>query len=145
MLTGNRWLKMKYVTGQHALNLTCALFTCGDWRQSAIQWHSPLFRDCEDSVFGDYGIEQEKPIPGHAENYRVANHIRALLDLLELGRFSLAQGMNKDFICNDDYTEDIFRQVTKLKDSSLWHDIDRFMGKEYCAEWLDYKKRSGCA
>lgn len=55
------------------------------------------------------------PIPEHPGRYHVANHIRALLDLLELGRFTPAQGMNQDFICNDAYTEEIFRQVMKLR------------------------------
>lgn len=88
---------MKYITGQHALNLPCSLMTSGDWHQSALQWEFPFCRDSRDSVFGDYGIE-------HKGTYDVANHIRALLDLLEMGRFTAAQGMNKDYICNDKYT-----------------------------------------
>ena len=47
---------MQYITGQHALNIPCPLLTCGDWHQSAIQWNYPLFRNSNDSVFGDYGI-----------------------------------------------------------------------------------------
>jgi len=50
-------------------------------------------------------------IPEHEENYAVANHIRALLDLLEMGNFSLAQGMNRDFICNDDYNGEVFEKI----------------------------------
>lgn len=132
---------MKYITGQHALNIPCSLFTCGDWHQSAIQWDLPYFRDSNDSIFKDYGIEQDKKIPEHIEKYNVANHIRAILDLLEVGNFSLAQGMNKDFICNDEYTDEIFEQVRKLRDTPYWDEIDKFMGKEYFSEWLKYKKR----
>lgn len=132
---------MKYITGQHALNIPCSLFTCGDWHQSAIQWDLPYFRDSNDSIFKDYGIEQDKKIPEHIEKYNVANHIRAILDLLEVGNFSLAQGMNKDFICNDEYTYEIFEQVRKLRDIPYWDEIDKFMGKEYFSEWLKYKKR----
>ena len=44
-----------------------------------------------------------------------------------MGNFSLAQGMNKDFICNDEYTEEIFEQVMKLKHSPDWDKIDMFM------------------
>jgi hypothetical protein len=58
-------------------------------------------RESADSVFGENGIEGDKAIPLHSERYHVANHIHALLDLLELGRFSVAQGMNDDYICND--------------------------------------------
>ena len=132
---------MKYITGQHALNIPCSLLTCGDWHQSAIRWEIPCFRDSEDSVFKDYGIELNKKIPEHIEKYNVANHIRAILDLLEIGNFSLAQGMNKDFICNDEYTEEIFEQVRKLRNTPYWDEIDKFMGKEYFSEWLKYKKR----
>jgi len=131
---------MRYITGQHALNIPCKLLTCGDWHQSALQWNTPFFRDSADSIYRDYGIEQNVSIPEHTEKYSVANHIRALLDLLELGKFSLAQGMNKDFICNDTYTEEIFAHVIKLSNSSLWLDIDHFMGKEYLSVWLNYKK-----
>lgn len=131
---------MKYITGQHALNIPCSLLTCGDWHQSALQWKSPLFRNSSDSVFGNYGIEQNISVPEHIEKYNVANHIRALLDLLEMGKFSLAQGMNKDFICNDSYTTEIFNQVMLLSSSPLWPNIDRFMGKEYFGAWLTYKR-----
>ena len=58
-----------------------------------------------------------------------------------MGNFSLAQGMNKDFICNDEYTEEIFEQVRKLRNTPYWDEIDKFMGKEYFSEWLKYKKR----
>lgn len=131
---------MKYITGQHALNIPCALLTSGDWHQSALQWKYPLFRNSSDSIFADYGIEQNVSIPEHTEKYNVANHIRALLDLLEMGKFSLAQGMNKDFICNDIYNTEIFDQVMRLSESPLWHNIDQFMGKEYFSAWLAYKK-----
>ena len=134
---------MRYITGQHALNIPCPLLTCGDWHKSALQWHSPYFRESSDSVFGDYGIEQNVSIPEHTERYNVANHIRALLDLLELGKFTLAQGMNKDFICNDEYTDEVFSYVMKLSGSPLWADIDHFMGKEYFSVWLDYKRGVG--
>jgi len=131
---------MQYLTGQHALNIPCSLLTCGDWRQSSLQWSSPFFRNSEESIFGDYGIEENISIPEHSGAYNVANHIRALLDLLELGKFTLAQGMNRDFICNDVYNEEIFSQVMMFEHSPFWNDIDRFMGKEYYAVWLDYKR-----
>ncbi len=134
---------MRYITGQHALNIPCSLLTCGDWHQSALQWHTPFFRDSKDSIFGAYGIENNKEIPGHSGKYNVANHIRALLDLMELGKFTLAQGMNRDFICNEAYTKEIFSQALRLEQSFFWRDIDRFMGKEYCAAWLDFKREAG--
>lgn len=134
---------MRYLTGIHALNLNYdALETCGDWHQSALKWDrvtiQKRLRNSEDSVFGDYGIEPNVKIPEHEERFYVANHIRALLDLLEMGMFSVAQGMKEDFICNDKYTPEIFEKVSMLRQSPLWFDIDRFMSKEYRSEWFDF-------
>ena len=134
---------MEYITGIHALNLNCSLLTCGDWHQSGIQWLRPNTGDTQTSIFGMYGIEGGVTIPGHEGTYYAANHIRALLDLLEQGSYSLARGMNKDYICNDDYTEEIFEKVSMMRKLSHWPEIDRFMGKEYMAKWLDYKKQRG--
>jgi len=134
---------MLYITGIHALNLPCSLLTCGDWHCSAIQWKHPTIRDSKHSLFGEYGIGQNITIPEHDGTFAAANHIRALLDLLELGKFSIAQGMNKDFICNDDYTDEIFGKVALMNRLPNWHEIDRFMGKEYYSKWLIYKKKVG--
>ena len=130
---------MRYISGVHALNLPCSLQTCGDWHCSALRWRDITFMDTETAFFGDYGIEMQKRIPEHDGTYAVANHIRALLDLLETGKFSVAQGMNKDFICNDGYTEEIFDKVAMMKDLPHWPEIDHFMRKEYYMKWLDYK------
>ena len=132
---------MRYISGIHALNLPCSLQTCGDWHCSALRWQNITFRDTETAFYKNYGIEFDKRIPEHEETYAVANHIRALLDLLETGKFSVAQGMNRDFIGNDDYTEEVFDKVALMKSLSHWPEIDRFMGREYYSEWLDYKKR----
>jgi hypothetical protein len=131
---------MKYITGQHALNIPCSLLTCGDWHQAALQWNAPFIKDSNDSIFKDYGIETNVSIPEHNEKYNVANHIRALLDLLELDKLSLAQGMNKDYICNDSYNDEIFEHVLLLSNFPNWPEIDKFMGKEYYSQWLEYKK-----
>jgi hypothetical protein len=134
---------MQYITGVHALNLPCSLLTCGDWHQSALQWERPNIRESDGSLFGDYGIEQNKSIPEHNGTFAAANHIRALLDLMEQGKFTVAQGMNNDFICNDDYTGEVFGKVSQMKTLPNWRDIDNFVGREYRSKWLNYKERSG--
>ena len=131
---------MQYLTGVHALNIDCGLDTCGDWHQSALKWQNLTIRDASESVFGTWGIEEEKAIPNNTENFAVANHIRALLDLIAEGNFAAAQGMKDDFICNDDYTQTIFEKVLLLKGSSLWKDIDAFMAKEYRMQWIKFMK-----
>lgn len=131
---------MQYISGIHALNIPCSLLTCGDWHCSALKWQNITFMDTEKTFFKDYGIELQKRIPQHSETYAVANHIRALLDLLEIGNFSTAQGMNKDFICNDDYNDEIFEKVASMKMLPNWSEIDRFMTRKYYQKWVNFKK-----
>lgn len=135
---------MKYVTGIHALNLNCELETCGDWHQSALRWEKVSFADTKNMFFKDYGLEYNKTIPNHDELYITANHIRALLDLLELGKFSVAQGMNNDFICNCKYDKEVFKKVYSMRTLPNWREIDKFMGKEYKLKWLKYKEMIKC-
>jgi hypothetical protein len=128
---------MRYITGIYALNLTCPLETDGDWHYSAIDWADVPFSKSEDSRFGNWGIcEREVPEQGKV---RVADHVRALLDCLEQGYLSDAQGMREDFINNEDYTPVIFEKVWMLRDDLNWNEIDKLMGKEYLSDWLDYK------
>lgn len=134
---------MRYITGIHALNLRCSLETCGDWHQSAIQWSAPTMKESEGSVFGDFGIEENEHVPEHPGRHFVANHIRALLDLLADQAFGYAQGMKDDFICNDRYTPIIFREVLKLSQSPHWSKIRDFMGREYGLQWLAFLKEQG--
>ena len=131
---------MKYISLIHALNLPCNLNTCGDWHCSSLQWKKITMLNTNESIFGEYGIETNKTIPEHKEKYNVANHIRAILDLLYIGNFTVAQGMNKDFIVTGEYNEEIFEKVMLMIDLPHWKKIDRFMTKEYLKEWINYKK-----
>ena len=134
---------MEYITGIHALNLTCSLETPGDWHQSAIQWQKTRMRESDGSLFGTYGIEKNSKVPEHSGTFFVANHIRALLDLIEEGNFPTAQGMRDEFICNDKYTQEIFQKVILMKDLSHWQKISAFMGKEYMMQWINFLKVNG--
>lgn len=120
---------MRYITGIHALNLPCSLGTCGDWHTSALRWKDITFRNSGSSILGDYGIELGKTIPEHVETYAVANHIRALLDLIIEGNFSVAQSMRNDFICDETYTPEILKAIqfilSKTTDKEKRRNIDR--------------------
>lgn len=129
---------MQYVSGIHALNIKCSLDTCGDWHAAALQWSHPCIHESQGSLFGDYGIELDRTIPEHSEKFAVANHIRALLDMLERGQFALAQGMRKDFICNDSYDGEVFEHVWAMRRLSNWPAISSFMGREYAMRWLNF-------
>lgn len=133
---------MQYITGMHALNLPCSLDTCGDWHTSAIQWENPNIKESNQMFFKDWGIEADHIIPNHNnQKFYVANHIRALLDLLEMENYTVPQGMNKDFICNDNYDELIFDMVAKMRILQNWKEIDKFMEREYKLKWVNYKQK----
>ena len=131
---------MLYLSGIHALNIPCKLNTSGDWHASALSWNDIHLKESDNSIFGDYGIEQNKVIPEHQNAYNVANHIRALLDIISDGNFSVAEGMREDFICNDNYNEEIFQNVIKLHDFPIWDKVNSFMIKEYKMKWINYIK-----
>jgi len=131
---------MKYISGIHALNLPCNLDTCGDWHQSGIQWEKPMLLESDGSLFGNYGIELGHKIPYHTERYAVANTIRACLDLLELGLYSVAQGMRDDYICNEAYNQEVFEHVWQMHHLPNWSKIDQFMCKEYKNKWIHFKR-----
>lgn len=137
---------MKYLTGIHALNLECPLPTGGDWHTSALRWKDITIADTDEMFFGDYGITIGVPIPKHYGPYAVADHIRALLDLLQWGDYAEAQGMNNDFICNSDYDLEVLQKVWAMRVLPNWGQIDAFMGKEYLMKWVWFKehKKGGC-
>lgn len=133
---------MKYISGIHALNLPCELQTSGDWHKSALKWKYLTLLESSTSPFGDYGISTEpRNIPEHERKFFVANHIRACLDMLDLGDFSNLEGMNRDYIANDSYNEQIFCKVLLLKNHKNWKNIDLFMEKEYLLKWKRFKER----
>lgn len=131
---------MEYLTGIHALNLSCQLDTCGDWHSKSINWNNPDIRESVNTVFGDYGIESDRSIRylDSSKRYNVANHIRALLDMLVSGNYGYAQGMKEEYICNEQYTDQIFNQVLKLRDTGNWYHINEFMKSEYKLEWIKF-------
>ncbi len=132
---------MLYITGMQALNLPCQLDTTGDWHRCCMDWLNLHLKESKGSLWGDYGIEGPKTIPDNTRKYYVANHIRALLDMLFEQNFLDAQGMRTDYIGDDKYYDELFRQVMKMKDLPYWPDVDVFMEKEYLLLWLNFKTR----
>ena len=132
---------MKYITGIHALNLPCSLPTFGDWHRYGIQWKNPTIRDTEKSIFGDYGIEEYSKVPEHSRNIlRLLTHIRALLDMLAEGQFGYAQGMRKDFICNDSLDTEVFEKVFQLKKHSTLGSNQSIYGARICHALVTFFK-----
>ena len=81
-------------------------------------------------------------MPEHPEPHKVANHIWAILDMLIDSQSGYAQGMRKDFICNDSLDSGIFEQTLKLKGLPHWAEINDFMGYEHGLRWLSYLKKN---
>lgn len=134
---------MKYITGIHALNLPCSLETCGDWHMSGLRWVDITYADTETAVLGDWGIETCNCVPEHEGEFYIANTIRACLDLLIMGNFATAQGMNEDFICNENYDSLVFEKALQLRGLPNWGDINAFMLREYKLKWFNYLKKCG--
>jgi len=91
------------------------------------------------TVFSVTGsIEYNKRIPNHEELFSVANHICALVDLVDEGNFAVAQGMKEEYICNDIYTPTVFNPIILLRSSDNWSAIYNFMLKEFGDEWAGW-------
>jgi hypothetical protein len=126
---------MEYLTGIHALNLVTKTDTPGDWHRSALRWKNLTINESNNSIYKNWGIESGHTIPEHTQKFYVANHLRALLDLIDNGKFNIAQGMNRNFIDNPIYDMTIFKKVYELRNNSNWNEINNFMHKEYGKQW----------
>ncbi len=130
---------MEYLSGMHALNISCELDTSGDWHQSNYKWQNLEFNESESTLFKDYGIENNKKLPNGVVT-NVANHIRASLDLIVSRKFNLISGFKDDFICNSKYHNEIFRKIIILKNHENWDEINKFMCDEFMGEWIEFLK-----
>lgn len=138
---------MLYITRIYALNLPCSLDTDGDWHCSALNWEQMTMDESDNSFFGDYGIEKDKKLYDwvsiekfKGKSYNIANHIRALLDLIYQEKYSIAQGMRDDFIDNGKYTLEIFNKVNEMRVLPYWDTINKFMLREYKLQWVNFIK-----
>jgi len=130
--------KYGYISGMYALNLPCELDTCGDWHYSAYNWDS-IKKYYKLNSFKLYGINCV--FLKETQTYEfVANHIRAVLDLIQMGKYSAVEGFNQNYICNSKYDLDIFNKVSELKNNNEWDKIYLFMLKEYGKKWKKYLK-----
>ncbi|WP_304857489.1 MULTISPECIES: hypothetical protein [Bacteria] len=134
---------MRYITDIHALNLPCSLGTTGDWHTSALQWDRLRIRESEESPWGDWGIESPSAarVPQHeGMRFNVANHVRALADMIAAHRFTVAQGASEAFLDGNDYDNELFSHIIMLKGTPGWGEIDSFMRKEYRLAWVDFER-----
>ncbi|KXB34333.1 hypothetical protein [Aerococcus christensenii] len=128
---------MRYLTGIYAFNIPCSLETSGDWHWGALNWKQADFKESTSSFYGNYGISQ-KPVSTPIGAYYVANHIRAFLDLLVEGKFSVVRGSRKEYFGNEKYTLEILNKVYELKGTDNWEAIAQFISREYGLYWQAY-------
>ena len=137
---------MLYISGLCALNLPCKLKLQGDCHMSSIDWNKVEYLESKDSIFEDYGIEvgysnEELGL----QHVNKANYIRACLDLLEQGKYSVLKNFMSKWLDTDlqELQTEIFNQVFKLSSSSNWDQVDDFMDHEYLMNWGRFKQAKG--
>lgn len=131
---------MLYLTGMQALNIPCSLNTTGDWHQSRMDWEHLNLRESTNSFWGDWGIEGPKQIPGNTGTFYVADHLRALLDMLFDKNFLDAKGLRNDYIGTDQYDDLFFRQIMKMRTLPYWPKIYACMEHEYFFKWVNFER-----
>ncbi len=68
------------------------------------------------------------------------------LELIESGDFIHAGSMHAGLLSDaaeELPAEELFQHVWQLHDRDNWDEIDRFMGREYLCDWLDFKASCG--
>ncbi len=136
---------MRYLSGIQALALKCDLNTSGEWNSNYFTWDKLDIRESENSVFKDYGIESAVTLPNGEvlpKKLLKANHLRAILDLLEsAGNYSirLLRCFAIDFLNTDEYNQELFEKVVLLAANRNWAIIDAIMTSEFEEVWLDFK------
>lgn len=136
---------MQFITGLHALQCPCTLNTPGDTRHASVDWTYPALADTETAFFGDYGVETDKEVARLSGTRNVANHLRAVLDLLYEGKFKDLAGLFHSVLFRE---AEVNRMVkielraflAKLHPEELWFlkEIDHYPSDQVLEE--DYKK-----
>ncbi len=68
------------------------------------------------------------------------------LELIESGDFIHAGSMHAGLLsdaADEMPAEELFSRVWQMRDRENWNEIDRFMGREYLCDWLDFKTSRG--
>lgn len=128
---------MQYLTGRAALNIVCQLNTMGDWHSTSIDWNNCKYNDTEESIYGDWGLEEgNHPITN--ESIVKANHIRAILDIMEgttTTSIDWLYGFHYDFLSTNEYDDILIEKVLMLKDNPRWPGINKLMSKTLPLKW----------
>ena len=130
---------MQYITGFHALTCPCSLKTLGV-PHASVDWTYPALSDTDSAFFKDYGIETDREVTHLQGVCCVANHLRAVLDLLAQEKVKELTGLKRKILANDQITTELFAKVIELHTQNVWNRVSWFMGCEYGLHWLDFLK-----
>ena len=138
---------MKYISGIFALNIPCPLGTTGDWHRSSLTWNKLRLHESDDSVMKEKGIEKDVYVRELGGRYNVANHIRAIADLLDDGDYVTAEGMRNDYLDDDRrFDSTLFEYVYALKETKSecdWWRISLRGEQDYMLKWLKFLEEKG--
>ena len=138
---------MKYISGIFALNIPCPLGTTGDWHSSSLKWDKLTLHESADSVLEEKGIEKDVYVRELGGRYNVANHIRAIADLLDDGDYVTAEGMRNDYLDDDRrFDRTLFEYVYALRETKNdrgWWRISLKVEQEYMLKWLKFLEEKG--
>jgi transcriptional regulator with XRE-family HTH domain len=139
--------KTKYLSMEQAFNTRPKTYpkTSGDWHPFSYLYElkDADFVEIGQNPFGAWGIDNNVKIPKYnnaKRYYKVANHLRAFLDLLYYQQFTKAKEALEDFIVTDAYNAVIFRKVALFKKSLDWSKIDSLMDNYFATQWRKYKR-----
>ena len=134
---------MKYITGLIALGTPCELDTPGLWtlrKSDYLSDENMKTYESNEFPFKDFGIELNKIVDYHEFCvYNVANHIRAYLDLLYLGKFELLKGLFPEAINSAKARLSIFECVYRCRRLAQYRKMNEFMLNEFGNVWISYK------
>ena len=131
---------MQYITGIWALNLTCSLDTCGDWHQSCLDWTKPTLHDSDSSIYGEYGIERNIQIPLNHKRFNVANHLRAVLDMLVENPNTSLYRFRDEFVSTNKYDQEFMGKIWEARILPNWKDIEEIVVHDYLMDWVNFKR-----
>jgi transcriptional regulator with XRE-family HTH domain len=139
--------EVKYLSMMYAFNTRPKTLTktFGDWHQFNYFYD---LKDTDlikigDNPLGAWGIDNSVQTPKYnntKQRYKVANHLRALLDLLYYQRLPKAKEALADFIGTDEYDLLIFEKVALFKTLPHWAKIDNLMDDHFTTKWRKYKR-----
>jgi hypothetical protein len=134
---------MKYISGIETLNLHYPnQKTPGDWHGPSVDFMNPKWYDTSDSIFNDFDLEL-RVFPNINFKVYVANHVRACLDSICDGQYSVISGM-KTTLIDDDYSNNLFlNKYLELINTKCFNESFKYVLREYKMDFINLLNEKG--